>query len=345
MPQKKYIVRLSPEREICQQTVRKLNGSSEKVRRAQILLKADADGPGWTDQQIAYAISCRTKTVDIRERCVLEGFERALERKRRALPQGLKLLDGEQEAQVIALRLGSPPKGYANWSLRLLARLSASWGSDRSATKRSADAKKNEMTRRKIHPAGGRVRGAHGVHLYRDPTTRIVRSCAWMSSRCWSRKGRRARAASTTSTNGPARPRSSCRAAGGLAAGDGAGPAYEGGLGGGGRRAAGRTLRRLPEGHLGVRQPQHAHEGRLLRGVRAGAGTRTFVDSSSATPKHGSWLNIAELSAMTRQCLSGLASATRARCRRGPATPMRCRQMKVDDARCKLKSVYPKILM
>ena len=89
----------------------------------QILLKADADGPGWTDQQIAYAISCRTKTVEnIRERCVLEGFERALERKRRALPQGLKLLDGEQEAQVIALRLGSPPKGYANWSLRLLAR-------------------------------------------------------------------------------------------------------------------------------------------------------------------------------------------------------------------------------
>ncbi len=37
-------------------------------------------------------------------------------------PRALKLLDGEQEAQVIALRLGSPPKGYANWSLRLLAR-------------------------------------------------------------------------------------------------------------------------------------------------------------------------------------------------------------------------------
>ena len=33
-----------------------------------------------------------------------------------------KLLDGEQEAQVIALRLGPPPEGYANWSLRLLAR-------------------------------------------------------------------------------------------------------------------------------------------------------------------------------------------------------------------------------
>ena len=56
MPQKKYIVRLTAqEREVCRQTVRKLSGSSEKVRRAQVLLKADADGPAWTDQQIADA--------------------------------------------------------------------------------------------------------------------------------------------------------------------------------------------------------------------------------------------------------------------------------------------------
>jgi hypothetical protein len=32
------------------------------------------------------------------------------------------LLDGEQEAEIIALRLGPPPKGYANWTLRLLSR-------------------------------------------------------------------------------------------------------------------------------------------------------------------------------------------------------------------------------
>ena len=124
MPQKKYIVRLTAEeREVCQQTVRKLKGSGEKVRRAQILLKADADGPAWTDERIADAFSCRTKTVEnVRQRCVLEGFERALERKRRASPPVPKLLGGEQEAQIIALRLGPPPKGFANWSLRLLAR-------------------------------------------------------------------------------------------------------------------------------------------------------------------------------------------------------------------------------
>ena len=32
------------------------------------------------------------------------------------------MLDGEQEAKIIATRLGKPPTGYANWSLRLLAR-------------------------------------------------------------------------------------------------------------------------------------------------------------------------------------------------------------------------------
>lgn len=72
------------------------------------------------------------------------------------------------------------------------------------------------------------------------------------------------------------------------------------------------------------------------------------------TPKHGSWLNIAEneLSSMTRQCLGGD--------RLGDLKALRGRiaawskdvnatqrgvdwQMKIDDARCKLKSVYPKI--
>jgi hypothetical protein len=41
--------------------------------------------------------------------------------KRRATPPREKVLDGKSEAKVIALRLGKPPKGYANWSLRLLA--------------------------------------------------------------------------------------------------------------------------------------------------------------------------------------------------------------------------------
>jgi hypothetical protein len=122
--QKKYIVRLTEEeRETCCQTVKKLKGTSQKVRRAQILLKADAAGPAWTDRQIADAFSCRINTVEnIRQRFVLDGFEQTLDRKKRQAPPTEKLLDGKQEAKIIATRLGPPPKGYANWTLRLLAR-------------------------------------------------------------------------------------------------------------------------------------------------------------------------------------------------------------------------------
>ena len=92
------------------------------MRRAQILLKADSDGPNWTDKKIADALSCRAKTVEnLRQRLVTEGFQLALDGKKRETAPRKKRLDGEQEAKVIALRFGQPPKGFANWSLRLLA--------------------------------------------------------------------------------------------------------------------------------------------------------------------------------------------------------------------------------
>jgi hypothetical protein len=73
------------------------------------------------------------------------------------------------------------------------------------------------------------------------------------------------------------------------------------------------------------------------------------------TPKHGSWLNIAEneLSSMTRQCLRGrrmgdietLQAETTAW---DTATNQKQRgvdwQFKIDDARSKLKSLYPRSL-
>ena len=122
--QKKYIVRLSKEeRNTLRAIVKKFKGSSQKVRRAQILLKADADGPAWSDSRIAEAFGCRRQTVEmIRQRLVETGFQETLDGKKRADPPTPKLLDGEQEAKIIATRLGPPPKGYANWTLRLLAR-------------------------------------------------------------------------------------------------------------------------------------------------------------------------------------------------------------------------------
>jgi len=121
--QKKYIVRLTDvERESLRDVIKKLKGSSLKVRRAQILLKADVEGDAWTDKQIAEAFECRTKTVEnIRQRLVTEGFEATLNGKLPATPARAPVFGGEQEAKLIALRLGPPPKGFANWSLRLLA--------------------------------------------------------------------------------------------------------------------------------------------------------------------------------------------------------------------------------
>ena len=74
------------------------------------------------------------------------------------------------------------------------------------------------------------------------------------------------------------------------------------------------------------------------------------------TPKHGSWLNIAEneLSSMTRQCVSGRRFGTIETLRKETAawqqhSNERQRgvdwQFQVDDARVKLKSVYPKIIV
>lgn len=74
------------------------------------------------------------------------------------------------------------------------------------------------------------------------------------------------------------------------------------------------------------------------------------------TPKHGSWLNIAEteLSSMTRQCvkdrrfatIAALRSETTAWHRHSNAKQRGVDwQFKVDDARTKLKSIYPKIVV
>lgn len=120
---KKYIVRLTDaERAICEETICKEKGRSEKLRRATILLKADADGPAWADAKISEAVGCRTRTVEnVRQAFVLEGFESALSRKKRVEPPTSKRLDGAGEAKLIAMRLGKPPVGFGRWTLRMLA--------------------------------------------------------------------------------------------------------------------------------------------------------------------------------------------------------------------------------
>jgi len=90
--QKIYIVRLhAEERAACLALIKELKDSSHKVRRANILLKADTDGPHWTDQDIADTFLCTRQTVEnVRKRLVTERFDIAVGGKKREVPDSLK---------------------------------------------------------------------------------------------------------------------------------------------------------------------------------------------------------------------------------------------------------------
>lgn len=116
---KMYEVQLSQEERT--HILELLTGGTNKVRvikRAQVLLKAD---DGWTDKQIAEALSVGRATVArIRRRYVEGGLARALYDKQpeREYP---RKVDGEVEARLVALVSGTPPAGHKRWTLRLLA--------------------------------------------------------------------------------------------------------------------------------------------------------------------------------------------------------------------------------
>jgi len=120
---KKYIVRLADEerRQVAELT-RKGKAAASKIRHANILLKADADGPAWTDERIAESVAVSVHTVlGVRQRLVEQGLEAARNRKQQAQPSRSPRLDGAGEARLIALRGSAPPAGQARWTRRLLA--------------------------------------------------------------------------------------------------------------------------------------------------------------------------------------------------------------------------------
>ena len=120
---KKYIVRLTgKERARLEKMVSKGQAAAYKIKHANILLLADADGPGWTDEHIAEAVGCCPPTVaNVRWRLVERGLDGALARKKQARPSRRRKLDGEGEARLIALALSEAPEGRSRWTLHLLA--------------------------------------------------------------------------------------------------------------------------------------------------------------------------------------------------------------------------------
>jgi len=116
---KKYIVDLkAEEQEILTGLIASGTQRVRKVNHAHILLKAAG---GWTDQQIQESLDVSVPTIErVRQRFVEEGLQWALvPRKTRRKYQ--HLMDGHQEAHLVALACSQPPKGYQRWSLRLLA--------------------------------------------------------------------------------------------------------------------------------------------------------------------------------------------------------------------------------
>ena len=121
----KYIVELTREEQNeLAQLVSKGKAAARRITHARILLQANEskDGPAWTDKQISQAFGVHTNTIHgIRRRFVEHGLQVALERKKQNRPSRKRVVDGDVEAHLIALRCGDPPEGRNQWTLRLLA--------------------------------------------------------------------------------------------------------------------------------------------------------------------------------------------------------------------------------
>jgi hypothetical protein len=113
------------EREDLEGLINKGRGAARMLTRARILLKADASpqqGPAWSDEQIRDALDVGLVTVyRVRQSFVEEGLELTLKPRPRNRRYD-RLLDGDQEAHLIALACSTPPPGRARWTLRLLAK-------------------------------------------------------------------------------------------------------------------------------------------------------------------------------------------------------------------------------
>ncbi len=373
--QKIYIVRLTDqERTELQGVVKKLKGTGQKVRRAQILLKADADGPNWSDERIAEAFSCRTRTVErLRQRLVGRGFEETLHRLERAQPPVEKLLTGEREARIIATR----PTAERLFQVDLAVAGAQGCRVENRGVGELRDgpthAKKNGMTNRKIEywvipPEADGEFVAHMeevLEVYERPYNPAFPVLCMDEQPVQLLKETRSPIPATAKH------------------GKRVDYEYE--------RAGTASIFMFAEPLAGWREVAVRERktkidwatemARLLEGRYAGCAKVTLVcDNLNThtkgafyetfqperarslirrmefcyTPKHGSWLNIAEneLSSLTRQCVADrrfadvatLQGETAAWSTDVTATQRGVDwQMKIDDARTKLKSVYPTI--
>lgn len=111
------------EREQLATMTRSGKASAAKFLHARALLLCDAGphGDPWKVADVAAALGVTTRTIEhLKERFVEEGLAVALERKPRVRPPKITF-GGEFDARLTALACSPAPKGYARWTVRLLA--------------------------------------------------------------------------------------------------------------------------------------------------------------------------------------------------------------------------------
>lgn len=122
---KKYTIELTAEqREELEQIVKAGQATARKIQHTHILLKSDSGalGPAWSDQRIVEAFGAGVSTIErVRKRFVENGLQDALDRRPQPPRPEKRILNGREEAHLVALSCGEVPEGHTQWTVRLLA--------------------------------------------------------------------------------------------------------------------------------------------------------------------------------------------------------------------------------
>lgn len=123
---KRYKVTLTKEeRDRLTSIVNKGKHKSQTYRAAYILLNTDkgefSNMPGSINEEISKVLMIGMRTIDrVKKQFVEKGIDACLGRKPTTRIYDRKV-DGDTEAHLITIACSKPPKGFAKWSLRLLA--------------------------------------------------------------------------------------------------------------------------------------------------------------------------------------------------------------------------------
>lgn len=118
----KYRVTLTPDERLgLEQLVSVGKAAARRLTHARILLLADTDRGGETDEAIVDALGCSPRTVSrVRQEFVTRGLEAAVARRLQpARPDKVKI-KGDVEQRLVTLACSDPPEGRCHWTLRLL---------------------------------------------------------------------------------------------------------------------------------------------------------------------------------------------------------------------------------